>query len=70
MSANPFPRFSERVFFLSPLYSSGGWYFRVRGGKSKGPYLRREQAVSAAGDYADECRRLGDAGGRSAAPRP
>jgi len=61
---NNYPRFSKRVFFLSPLYASSGWYFRIRGGKSLGPYFRKEDAIQAAADYAGECNNNRNPGGR------
>ena len=64
MEENSFPRYSERYFFLSPLYSDPGWYFRVRGGRSRGPFYRKEHAMEAAREYASECEQKGDGGGR------
>jgi hypothetical protein len=64
MASESHPRYSERYFYLSPLYSTPGWYFRVRGGKSKGPFYRKEDAVKAAGQFAHSCCEEGDRGGR------
>ena len=66
MATDSHPRYSERYFYLSPLYATPGWYFRVRGGHSKGPFMRKEDAVRAAGDFAGDCSRNGDLGGRDA----
>jgi hypothetical protein len=64
MNDNAYPRFSARYFFPSSLYSSPGWYFRVRGGHSLGPYPHKEMAVRAARDYSAKCQNQGDHGGR------
>ncbi len=64
MVQDQFPRYSERYFYLSPLYSRGGWYFRIRGGKTKGPYFAKQQALQAAAEFAAECRQRKDPGGR------
>ena len=66
MVQDQFPRYSERYFYLSPLYSRGGWYFRTRGGKSIGPYFDKQQALLAAEEFAAECRQQGKFGGRQA----
>ncbi len=64
MESTSFPRFGERYFYLSPLYSNSGWYFRVRGGKSLGPFYRKDLAMVAAREFAAQCRERNDPGER------
>ena len=66
MSQDQCQRYGERCFYLSPLYTISGWYFRTRSGKSKGPYFAKQQALQAAVEFAVECRQQGDFGGRRA----
>lgn len=64
MNNGAYPRFSERCFYLSPLYTISGWYYRVRGGHSNGPYYDKEHAQQAAQQYARDCSQRRDSGGR------
>lgn len=66
MAQDQFPRYGDRYFYLSPLYSRSGWYFRTRGGKAIGPFFAKQQALQAAAEFAAECRRRGESGGRRA----
>jgi len=46
---------SERVF-----HRSDGWYFRVRGNSSMGPYINYREANAGLERYVGSCRRQAD----------
>ena len=47
MSDNKYQRFSSRMFQVSPLFTSPGWYIRLREGKVIGPFANKETAQTA-----------------------
>ena len=57
--------YSGRAYFQSALTDDhGGWFFQVRGARTFGPFIDREEMLLALRAFVKACVATGDSGGR------